>query len=63
MTDSQPAECTCFKHLVLNLLGESELLLVNLDGFLQTVHLDQDVAHIGQGAELGLVVLGHLGNG
>ena len=63
MTDSQPAKCTCFKHLVLNLLGESELLLVNLDGFLQTVHLDQDVAHVGQGAELGLVVLGHLGNG
>ena len=57
MTDSQPAEGARLRHLVLALLGEGELLLVDLDGLLVVVHLDQDVPHVGQGTELGLVVL------
>ena len=63
MTDSQPSKGTRLKHLVLNLFGERQLLLVDLDGLLQVVHLDQDVPHVGQGSELGLVVFGHLGYG
>lgn len=63
MTDSKPAKGARLGNLVLALLGEGELLLVDLDGLLVVVHLDQDVPHVGQGAELGLVVLGDLGNG
>ena len=57
MTDSQPAKGARLRHFVLALLGEGELLLVDLDGLLVVVHLDQDVPHVGKGAELGLVVL------
>ena len=47
----------------LTLLGEAELLLVDLDGLLVAVHLDQDVPHVGQSPELGLAVLRDLGDG
>ena len=63
MTDSQPAKGARLRHLVLALLGEGELLLVDLDGLLVIVHLDQDVPHVGEGAELGLTVLRDLGDG
>ena len=48
--------------LVMELLGEGELLLVDLDGLLEVGQLDQHLAHVGQGAELGLAVLYQVGD-
>ena len=49
-------------HLVLQLLGEGQLLLVHLDCLLHVAELDQDVSHVGECSELCLVVLHQMGN-
>ena len=60
MTNTERTKSTGFQNFVLYLLGESQLLLVDVDSLLDVVHLGQDVAHVGQSPELGLAVLGHL---
>ena len=49
--------------LVLELLGEDELLGEHLEGLVHVGHLDEDVAHVAQGPESILVLLGRLGQG
>ena len=49
--------------LVLELLGENQLLCEHLDGLVHVGHLDEDFAHVAQGPESILVLLGRLGQG
>ena len=63
MANPQTTIATGLTALVLQLLGQGELLLVDLDSLLQVAELDQHLPHVGQGPELGLVVLHQVGDG
>ena len=63
MANPQTSIAAGLTALVLQLLGQGELLLVDLDGLFQVAELNQHLPHVGQGPELGLVVLHQVGNG